>query len=182
MADTSELFVRSAKLLELGGLTEKGSDSHPPIQTEAYRRNADIRAKSSKGQPGQIQPLIRALMRTLLDDFPSLLKQGDLRNLMNTDYCKRNLGLQLGGYALLRRFEDGRTISGHDRYYAKVYGGLYYVTNNWWPKYHCNNARSLIRFVGGLIDRRLEHTGVAELRQHRTNLRDYLRSFCQSGR
>ena len=175
VADTSELFVRSAKLLELGGLTEKGSDSHTPFQTEADRQNSDIRAKSSKGQPGQIQPLIRFLMKTTLEDFPGLLSQRDLCNLMVADYCKHSLGLELGNHALLRRFEDGRAISGHNRYYAKVYGGRYYVTNNWWPKHHCHNARSIIQFVGELIDSHPDHNGISELRKYRMALRDYLR-------
>ena len=180
VSDTSELFVRSAKLLELSGLTEKGSDSHPPVQTEGGRQKIDIPAKSGKGQPGQIQPLVRALMRTLLDDFPSLLKQGDLRNLMDTDYCKRNLGLQLGGHALLRRFEDGRTISGQDRYYAKVYGGRYYVCSQWWKQRHYHNAEGLLRFIGELIDRRRGQPDVATLEEHQSAFLNYLRKYSQS--
>ena len=180
VADTSELFVRSAKLLELSALTEKGGAGHPPIQTEVDRRKSDIPAKSNKGQLGRIQPLVQALMKAMLEDFPRLLSQRGLCNLMDADYCKYELGLQIGGLALLRRLEDGRTISGHDRYYVKVYGDRYYVTNNWWATHHRHNAESLLRFIKKLIDRQRGQPGVAKLEKHRSAFLDYLRESCQS--
>ena len=173
VSDTSELFVRSAKLLELSGLIAKGSNSHPPIQTEADRRSSDIPAKFNKSQLGQIQPLVRSLMTTLLEDFPNLLGEAELRNLTDIDYCKRELDLKLGGFALLRPGKSGKWI---ERYWEKLYGERYYVTNNWWPKHHYHNARSLIRFIGKIIDSRPEHIRVPELRKHRIALRDYTSS------
>ena len=179
VADTSELFVRSAKLLELGGLTERGSDGHPPIQTEADRRNSDIPAKSSKGQPGQIQPLVQSLMKTMLEDFPGLLSRRDLRNLMDPYYCRHTLGFLLGyevwDHALLRRQEDG--ILGKDgrpRYYVKLYGGQYYVCSQWWKSDHYHNAESLLQFIDKLIDRRTGRTGIAKLEEHRAEFHNYL--------
>ena len=176
VADTSELFVRSAKLLELGGLTEKGSDSHPPVQTEADRRNSDIPAKSNKEQPSQIQPLVRTLMKTMLEDFPGLLSRRDLRNLMDSGYSKRELALKLGNHALLRRQEDGREINGHARYWKDIYGGQYYVCSEWGKQNHYHNAESLLRFLEELIDGRKGQPGVAKLEEHRSAFLNYLRN------
>ena len=173
VADTSELFIRSAKLLELSGLSETGSNVLPPIQTEANPRNSDISTKSGKGEPDQVQPLIRSLMETLIEDFPNLLSDMELRKLTDIDYCKRELDLKLGGFALLRSGEMGKWT---ERYWVKLYGERYYVTNNWWPEHHYHNARSLIRFIRNIIDSRPEHIGVPELKKHRTALQDYLRS------
>ena len=180
VADTSELFVRSVKLLELSGLTEKANNRPPQRQILADRRNTVVLANSRNEQPGRIQPLIQALMKTLLDDFPGLLNKRYLRNLMDEDYCKRNWGLQLGGHALLRRFEDGRMISGHDRYYTKVYGGRYYVCSQWWKQHHYHNAESLLRFIGELIDGRRGQPGVAKLEEYRSAFLNYLRKSYQS--
>ena len=178
VADTSELFVRSAKLLELTGTLEREQEPVLP-QITADRtistRREKVRGVPSVGQSRQIQPLVRSLMTTLLEDFPDILSQAKLRKLTDVDYCRHELDLKLGGFALLRRRESGQWT---ERYWAKLYGRRYYITNNWWPNNHCHNARSLIRFVGGLIDSRPEHTGVSELRKHRMALRDYIRKFC----
>ncbi|MCY4654860.1 MAG: hypothetical protein OXC95_17065 [Dehalococcoidia bacterium] len=180
VADTSELFVRSAKLLELSGLTQKGSNSAPPIHIEETPKTPDILTKSGEGQLGRIQPLVQALMNILLEESPGLLTQRDLRNLMDSGYCKRELDLKLGNHALLRRQEDGREINGHSRYWKDIHGGQYYVCSQWWKSDHCHNAESLLRFIERLIDRRKRRPGVGELEQHRSAFRDYLRKYSQS--
>lgn len=172
VADTSELFVRSAKLLKLNGLTEEARND-PPILADPP--NAAVPASSSNNQPGRIQPLVRSLMKTLLEDSPALLNQGDLRHLLDADHCRHRLDLQLSSHALLRRQEDGRIISGHSRYYEKVYGGRYYICSQWWKQYHFHNAKSLLRFVEELIGRRPGHPGLTALEKHRTAFNDYLR-------
>lgn len=177
VADTSELFVRSAKLLELTGLTEKGSNSPPPLENSENRRNFAVPVNSGNRQLGQIQPLVRSLMKTLLEDFPGLLSRSNLHNLMDADYCKRELELELGGLALLRPLEDGKWT---ERYWAKLYDGQYYVTNNWWKPRHCHNAESLLRFIGKLIDRRRGRPCVAKLEEHRSAFLNYLQKYCQS--
>ncbi len=64
-------------------------------------------------------------------------------------------------------------ISGHPRYYPKVYGDQFYVTNNWWQQYHHENAEALLRFATGLIGKRAGHPGVEALERHRAALERY---------
>ena len=178
VADTSELFMRSAKLLGLSGLTGNSRNDLHQGQTPERPIESHTSSTASAGKPGQIQSLVRSLMETLLEDFPDLLNQEELQKLTDIGYCKRELGLKLGGLALLRPQESGKWT---ERYWVKLYGGRYYVTNNWWSQFHCHNAESLIRFVRRIIDSRREHTGVSELRKHLAAFRDYLRKFCQGG-
>ena len=53
-------------------------------------------------QPDQVQPIVRNLMKSLLEDHPSLLTETDIANLMDRDYTQKILGLQLAGFPLLR--------------------------------------------------------------------------------
>ena len=59
------------------------------------------------------------------------MSETDLRNIMDPDYCKDELGVTISNYALLRRRENGRMSSGHGRYWSRVYGGEFYVTSQW---------------------------------------------------
>ena len=113
-------------------------------------------------------------MTTLLEDHPDLLSENGRMNLMDVGYCEGRLGLQLGGYPLLRRREQGRMDGSHYRYWEKVYGGRYYVTNHWWKQHHSHNAGALMRWAEELIDLREGQPGIAALQQHRDALRDYL--------
>ena len=183
VADTSELFVRSAKLLELGGWGPSDSGKLPPPlgdnrvrqhSSETLSDNVETavlaNGKQSENQANQLQPLVRDLMKTLLEDFPRLLTEGDIRNLMDPDWCRDELELQLGGLALLRQVEDGKEVSGHSRYWKKVYSDLYYVSNNWWQSHHAHNAASLLIFVERLIARHAGKPGVDALESHRAAL------------
>ena len=179
VADTSELFVRAAKLLHLA----EAATNAVPAHTRESRRLADDAGRlghrvtaTTPGNParGRVQPLVRRLMQTLLVDYPTLLDDMDIRNLLNRDYCKSNLGLQIGNHALLRRVEDGRKISGRDRYWKDVYADRFYVCSQWWREHHVDNARSLLRFVEGLIEKMPADPGIPELKRHRQAIRDYI--------
>lgn len=192
VADTTELFVRSVKLLEIGRLSPNGNGSVPPQRTENGGRASNYQISTSVGEPAErgpartvigqeskretsrLQPLVRDLMKTLLEDFPGLLSEYYLRNLMEENYCRDHLNLQLGGFPLLRKREDGRAVSGHDRYWVKVYGGQYYVNSQWWKKDHIHNGRSLLRLVERLIDQRSGHPGAGALEGHRAALQKYV--------
>ena len=176
VADTSELFVRSAKLLELAGVTA-GKVGGARVGRETPTRNSatpGIADEATTSDTGQIQPLVRNLMETLLDDFPSLLDDADLVSIMDNEYCKKALGLRIGNYPLLRGIEDGRKIGGHGRYGEKVYGDKFYVCSQWWKSYHLANAASLLRFVDELIGRRAGHPGLSALQKHRAELQAYI--------
>ena len=167
-ADTSELFMRSVKLLELGGLIELG-DGVP-----SHRQETPSARQDPESETDQIQPLVRDLMQTLLDDSPSLLTERERRNLMDQDYCRDELDLKIDGLPLLRNHEEGVEISGHARYWTKVYGGRYLVTNNWWRRAHLYNAESLLRWVEELIRRNAGQPGIAELESRRDDFQNYL--------
>lgn len=162
-SDFTELLVRSVKLLEL--------DRSVPLKQSA--RAAEDNARKSDS-PRQVQPLIRKLMSTLLDEYPDLLSEFDLYNLMDAEYCENELGIAIG-HPLLRRQEEGRHISGHSRYYSHVYGGRFYVCSQWWKSVHVENAKAMLRFVEGLISRKQGHPGLAALERHRDALEGYVR-------
>ena len=129
----------------------------------------------NKGAIGEsLHNIVRSLMQTLLEKQQGLLSETDLRNLMDPDYCKKGLGLTISNYALVRRRENGRMISGHGRYWERVYGGEFYVTSQWWKDFHRENAESLLRFVVGLKGRRAGHPGLPQLEQHERALRSYV--------
>ena len=162
VADTSELFVRAAKLLELSGPGAGGGG-----------RQRNNSAGISTTPSGRLQPLVQELMRTMLEVYPDLLEESDLQNMMDSKFCKDELGLKLSGFSLLRRVEEGRMESGHPRYWPQVYRGEFYVTKNWWRDYHPENARALARFVEGLISRQPGHPAVPELERHKAALERY---------
>ncbi len=186
VSDTAELFVRAAKLLELGGPRTEGrgqrrsndardstASSGPAVIQEASPGGGGDGLTNPRTPAGQLQPLVRGLMRTVLEDHPNLLGETDLRNMMDSELCRDELRLQLGGFPLLRRVEEGRMESGRPRYWSEVYGEQYYVTNNWWQAYHAENADALARFVEGLVRRRSDHPAAGELERHRAALERY---------
>ena len=103
----------------------------------------------------QLQPIVKCLMKTLLEDHPELLSDTDRSNLMSADYCKDDLGLKLSNLALLRHASrvSERKVNGYSRYWAKPYADRYYVCSQWWKDYHRHNASMLRKFVGKLANR-----------------------------
>ncbi len=143
--------------------------------TKSRRRTSDRRS-SAIGQD-RVQPLVQSLMRTLLEEHPTLLDDADIRKLLDRDYCQNALGLQLGGFPLLRRLEVGRKGSGsdrRDRYYTNPYASKFYVCNHWWKAHHLANAQSLILFVTQLVERDPGHPGVRTLERHKQAFQDYV--------
>ena len=138
-----------------------------------HRRRPNDNTDSGNGND-KIQPLVKPLMKTLLEDYPTLLSDADIRNLLDRDLCKTKLGFELKNLALLRRTEHGRHISGHARYWARVYADRFYVCNNWWRDDHLANAKSLLRFVTELAQRNPNHPGVPALERLLVALQDYI--------
>ena len=93
---------------------------------------------------------------------------------MNRDYCKGSLGLQIGNLALLRRAELGREVSGHGRYWKKLYGGQLYVCSQWWKSHHLTNAERLLQFASKLVRSNSGHPEVTALERHEGALREYI--------
>lgn len=177
VADTAELFVRSAKSLDL-------AHSSPQIGNgRSARLNRFGSDNGRKGEgwttagPYTLQDIVQRLMLTLLEEHQSLLSDSDRRNLMDPDYCGEQLGLRLGRLPMLRQKEQGRSVSGHDRYYEKTYAAEFLVTNNWWRRHHSHNAGSLLRFVDELMGKNSDNAGFPALKTHRAELLRYLNDF-----
>ena len=177
VSDTAELFMRASKLLDLAGMPSTSAADTPTRRKP--RRTATAASAGPATERGSLQPLVRNLVQTLLEDYPDLLDDADLRNLMDSDYCKNTLGLQIGNFPLLRRQTDGRQGSAtdtQDRYYLRAYAGRFYVCSQWWKAHHCSNAQSLLQFVDDLIRRKPDDPGAPALERCRQELREYVGS------
>ena len=182
VSDTAELFMRAAKLLALTGMpptsiaeTRTRRTLKQDTTAAAISNPRPIAGAGPDTERGTLQPLVRTLMQTLLEDHPTLLDETDLRNLMDRDYCKGPLGLQIGSFPLLRRDADGRKSSdGRDRYYTRLYAGRFYVCSQWWRAHHLSNAESLLQFVNELAQRKPNDPGMPALERSRKALREYV--------
>ena len=163
ISDSSELFVRAARLLNLTGISEAGARNTPRSPT----------TKETLGTEDRIQPIVKNLMKTLLEDHPTLLEDADRDNLVDREYCKGALGLKIGNFALLRHSKDGREINGHSRYWKRLYADRFYVCSEWWKVDHVENARSLLEFATRLTERKPDDPGIPALKEHITELDDY---------
>ena len=123
---------------------------------------------------GKIQPIVQDLMATLLEIYPSLLDDADVHNLMDSDYCKNVLGIEISNHALLRKVEHGRMVSGHSRYYAKIYADKFYVCSQWWKANHLSNANSLYKFAQGIVEKKPNDLGIPVLKKHLKAFSDYI--------
>ena len=164
-ADSSELFVRSAKLLDLAKCDGR-------LRTSVRRTDSAPRQRSAGPKP--IVPIVEGLMQTLLVDVPALLSAEDKRKLQDKVHCKE-LGLNIGNHALLRRKEEGPQVNGHNRYWTRLFGDFYVCSQ--WSRNHHSNARSLLAFVEDIATRNEEKPKIEELRRHEQDLRDYLASL-----
>lgn len=136
-SDTSELFVRAARLIDTGATARKG----------VARRSEPKRDGPHPVATEQLQSHVRRIMRTLLEEHPALLDEGRRRSLLDPDFCKRSIGLKIGNLPLLRHKGDGRELSGRSRYWAASYADSYYVCSQWWAADHSHNARSLLAYL-----------------------------------
>ena len=172
LAAYDELAEEEKALFRLAaGISQDAAVTARRTKQRASREAAD------EAQPARLQPLVRDLMKTVLEDHPSLLTETGIENLMDRDYTQNTLGLQLGGFSLLRRREAGRRGSDsdrHNRFYAKLYAGRFYVCSQWWRDDHLNNARSLLRLVEEIAGRNRDHPGTMDLERHKRTLKEYI--------
>ena len=176
VADTAELFVRSAKLLELGGAPEVRSD-----RRTARKKSQGSAPNSNNKTPDRVsnslervQPLVQGIMKTLLEDYPTLMDDKLLSGLLDSEFCKRSIGLRIGNYSPIRRKEEGREIGGYSRYWGETYGGSYFVCSQWGKRYHLLNAKCLLNFVSDVINAKEGHPGISSLLEHRSQLMAYV--------
>ena len=174
VADTSELFVRSAKLLGLSGMRLSESASSTSSVAHSNTSSPRTMQRTLNAEYKELQPLVQGLMETLLEEQPTLLSNDDIHNMMSSEYCKREMGLRIGNHALLRNVEDGILLKGRSRYYTNSYAGRYYVCSQWGKAYHLDNARSLLKFVPALAQRKQGHPGIPALEGHAQTFSAYI--------
>ena len=172
LAAYDELAEEEKALFRLAaGISQDAAIAARRTKQRASREAAD------EAQPARLQPLVSNLMKTVLEDHPSLLTETGIENLTDRDYTQNTLGLQLGGFSLLRRREAGRRGSDndrHNRYYAKLYAGRFYVSSQWWRDGHIDNAKRLLRFIDAVADRNPAYAGIFDLERHREALGEYM--------
>jgi len=169
VADTAELFVRAAKLLNIssGAVVE-------PVTEQNVRPSAEIPMSRPRASSITLQDLVRSLMRTLLEECPNLLDEFELQKLTDYQYCNRQLSLKIGNHALLRERERGREISGRSRYWRDLYAGRFYVCSQWWKDSHVHNANSLLMFLDNITRAKPEHPDISKLDAHKASLREFV--------
>ena len=176
VADTAELFVRSAKLLELGGypgINGSRAMSKSKVQKSTSTNSEESQRRRSDNSE-RVQPIVQRLMKTLLEDYPTLIDDTLLSGLLDNEFCKANLGLRIGNYALIRRKGEGREVGGYGRYWEETYGGSYFVCSQWGKRYHFENARCLLNLVSALIESNKGHPGESSLVEHKSDLMAYI--------
>ena len=116
VADTSELFARSAKLLRLAEDQKPVRPLRSLPRTASRRMRRDRSLESDRKAPNDgLQGIVRGLMQTILVNHPNLLGERQIQDLVDPEYCRDVLNLELGGFALLRKKDDGKDISGHPK-------------------------------------------------------------------
>ncbi len=181
VSDTSELFIRSSRLLDLtrtakaptSGFEQPTAASNPSVQPGVRKYDRPVHNQLVNSD-AKLQPIVRRLMHTLLDDHPTLLDAMDIQNLMDRDYCKTRLGINIANLPLLRSTVSGRFVGGRSRFWSDVYGGRFFVCSQWWKEYHARNAASLLRWVREIVAARPDHPGKDALASHARELERYL--------
>ena len=125
------------------------------------------------GARAAFQGIVEGLMRTLLEEHPTLLGEADVSDLMDAGYCKDVLELNIANFALLRRRDQGHMVQGHARYWKHVYASEYYVCSQWWKDHHRSNAAALARLASSLAGSQPDHPGASELLRHADALDRY---------
>lgn len=121
------------------------------------------------------QPLVMALMRTLLVDYPTLLDESDTSSLADVKACQR-MGLKIS-YPVLAA--EGHSYDPKRFYVGKL--GNWYLCSQWQLPNHRSNAERLLNFVEDLIKRNTTHPDVSQLDRHREAFKKCLGSPAPAG-
>ena len=163
-SDTSELFVRAARLIDTGATARDRAARRPEPKPDGPHPTATE----------QLQSHVRRIMRTLLEEHPTVLDEGRRRSLLDPDFCKHRIGLKIGNLPLLRHKRDGREVSGRARYWADIYADSYYVCSQWWAADHSHNARSLLAYLMQLRDMAIDGPDRESLDRHAATMSAYI--------
>ena len=132
VADTSELFARSYKLIEMFA-TNNTAGKGKQKSSNSIKLPAPSHSTYTHMKPGL---LARTALRNVLSS--GTLPKKELTDLQDKDYCKKTFDV---GYALISKNRDP------DRYYADpvtINGDDYYICNDWYDR----NKQLLIDWLG----------------------------------
>ena len=130
-----------------------------------YRR---IEPRMHRDSVGQIQPLVREVMRVILERHP--LPEEEIWNLMDNDYCKREIGLRISNFPLVKERREPVV-----RYWKDRFARKYYVCSQWWKDYHLHNAISLRDYMRFLMKRYQDDQRDGHLRRLIVELEEFSR-------
>lgn len=130
VADTSELFLRSYQLTKLFGTKRVNKTL---IETKKASKK-DITTKETNTSI-KIGKVAKDTFKKIFDY--NLLPKEEIENLMNKEYSKKVFDMN---YPILKEynpkldFNEQRKVNGYDRYYAKIYGEKYLLSNDWYER------------------------------------------------
>jgi len=149
-ADSSELFARSIKLLNITNKfkpvivdqpVQKASslrdyaikEPTQPISSSSHIRIDNIPIPTTKEVHESVQDYVKQVMRLLLNN--NLLTEDELKWLQDKEYCKKTFFLQ---FPLIRITAEGyKDNTGRGRYWSReIFGGKFYVCSQWWKDHH----------------------------------------------
>lgn len=132
-----------------------GRDPRVGIETSVSRATSHSSTRGTTaigavhGHSEGFQDVVYDLMRTLLEEYPTLLNAETIGYLETTTHP---LGTKLS-YPLIRRRAKGRILNGHARYKKDLFADRWHVCTEWNKKEHRHNARKLAEWVESLIAR-----------------------------
>ena len=159
-ADSSELFARSAKLLELSrsrAQIQPHIEAPPPVRQAAFEDDETfagrvvningVEVPLSKPDNKSFQDYVKLVMHLLLDKH--LLSHDQLEKLKDREYSRDTFLLQ---FPLLRDMADGyQDDLGHGRYWSReIFDNQYYVCSQWWRENHPEHMRAIREWLMSL--------------------------------
>ncbi|MCU4173925.1 hypothetical protein [Carboxylicivirga sp. N1Y90] len=125
--DTTELFARALKLLQLDNRS-KSNLITPIIPSGGVKVNST--KPSEDGM--KIGQFVQYHMQRLFDE--GKISDSEISNLLDGWYSKQTFNQD---WSVLRKIEEGtKDDKGYGRYYSRnIYGGKYYLTSQWYDRH-----------------------------------------------
>ena len=153
----------------LAGREPKGARTYQiPLIADGDDRCPNRKLEKSDGRSKYgFQSLVRNMVKTLLECSPRLVDESDIENLMDAQYCKRELDLRTGGRSVLSLERVGRQVGGRHRfeYWKQLYGDRFYLRCGWQARYHRHNAERFSILLDRLMADNEGHPALARLQE-----------------
>jgi hypothetical protein len=158
-SDSSELFARSVKLLNITNKFNSAASGQPrpkeskftcpeppvrPVASGEYVIIGSISIPVVKEYAESVQDYVKRIMRLLLNN--NILTSDEIESLQDKEYCKKVFALQ---FPLIRNTAEGyKDRRGRGRYWSKeIFGGNFYVCSQWWKDHHSTYLAKLKQWL-----------------------------------